>query len=187
MGGTATPPLSDIAEEHPVEERRGMGATIASSSSGDGVNPQESPPAADPTGEPSPTMSGADDLYYQVAPDQWMRLGLSNRPGNIPAGPAQLKLRTDWPSARPSLGATEPLRFSPQEATGSPAGDVTPTQATLQALLSAVTDVAQGMDNITSEMTNVRQQLSYVQQTQAGPSGPSQPSGPESRPAHTRP
>jgi len=118
---------------------------------------------ADPTGEPSPATSGVDDPYYQVALDQWMQPGPSNRPGNILAGPAQLKPRTTRPSARPLSGATEPPRFAPQEATGSPAGDVMPTQATLQALLSTVTDVAQGMDNIRSEMTDVRQQLSDVQ------------------------
>ena len=184
-GGATTPPLPDIAEEHPVEERQGTGATVASSSSRDRANPRELPPTADPTGELSPAMSGVDDPYYQVAPDQWMQPGPSNRLGNILAGPAQSKPRTTRPSARPSSGATEPPRFAPQEATGSPAGDVTPTQATLQALLSAVTNVVQGMDNIRSEMTDVRQQLSDIQQMQAGLSGPSRLSGTELRPAHT--
>ena len=70
-GGTTVPPLSNIAEEHPTGEK-GTGATIASSSSGDGVNQRESPPMASPTGNPSPAGSGADDPYYQVAPDEWM-------------------------------------------------------------------------------------------------------------------
>ena len=68
MGGAAAPPLSNIAEEHPTGEQ-GMGATIASSSSGDRANQCESPPTANPTGNPSPTGSGVDDLYYQ---DEWM-------------------------------------------------------------------------------------------------------------------
>ena len=47
-----------------------------------------------------------------------------------------------------------------QEAAGSPASNPLPTQSAMEALLSAVTGIAQGMDDIRSEMTNVRQQLS---------------------------
>ena len=71
MGGTTIPPLSNIVEEHPAGGR-GTGATVVSSSSGDRVNPHESPPTADPTGNPSPAGSGVDNLYYQVALDEWM-------------------------------------------------------------------------------------------------------------------
>ena len=70
-GGTSVPPLSNIVEEHPAGER-GTGATVVSSSSGDGVNQHKSPPTAEPTGNPSPAESGADDPYYQVALDEWM-------------------------------------------------------------------------------------------------------------------
>ena len=52
-----------------------MGATIASSSSGDGANQRESPPTANPTGNLSPAGSGANDPYYQVALDEWMQPG----------------------------------------------------------------------------------------------------------------
>ena len=84
-GGTTVPPLSNIAEEHTTGER-GTGATVASSSSGDGANQCESPPTADPTGNLSPKGSGADDPYYQVAPDEWMRPGPSTRPGKMLVG-----------------------------------------------------------------------------------------------------
>ena len=57
----------------------------------------------------------------------------------------------------------------------------------MEALLSAVTGIAQGMDNIRLEMTNVRQQLSDVQWTQAGLARRSQQSEPELRPAESRP
>ena len=59
-------------------------------------------------------------------------------------------------------GTTEPLTPALQEATESPAGDSLPTRLAMEALLSAVTSVAQGMDDIRLEMTNVRQQLSDV-------------------------
>ena len=138
-----------------------MGATIASSSSGDRANQRESPLTADPTGNPSPTGSGADDPYYQVAPDEWMRPGPSTRSGKTPAGQAQPKSRTAKPSVRQPSGTTEPLTQARQEAAGSPAGNP-PTRSTIEALLSAVTGIAQGMDDIRSEMTDVRQQLSDI-------------------------
>ena len=186
MGGTTVPPLSNIAEEHPTGER-GMGATIASSSSGDGANQRESPPTADPTGNPSPTGSGADNLCYQVPPDEWMRPGPSTRPGKAPAGQAQPKSRATRPSVKQPSGTMEPLTQVRQEPAESPAGDPPPTQSTIEALLSAMTGIAQGMDDIRSEMTDVRQQLSDVQQTQAGLDRPSQQPEPELRPAESRP
>ena len=102
-----------------------MGATIASSSSGDGANPCELPPTADPTGNPSPTGSGGDDPYYQVAPDEWMQLGPSTRPGKMLAGQTQPRSRTTRPSAKQL--SMEPPTHAPQEAAGSPAGDPLPT------------------------------------------------------------
>ena len=159
-GGTTVPPLSDIAEEHPAGEQ-GTGATVASSSSGDRANQRESPPTADPTGNLSPAGSGADDLYYQVAPDEWMQLGLSTRSGKTPAGQAQLKLRTARPSVKQPSGTMELPTQAWQQAAGSPAGDPL-TWSTIEALLSAVTGIAQGMDDIRSEMTDVRQQLSDI-------------------------
>ena len=56
----------------------------------------------------------------------------------------------------------EPPTPAPQEATESPAGDSPPTQSAMETLLSAVTGIAQGMDDIRLEMTDVRQQLSYI-------------------------
>ena len=139
MGGTAVPPLSNIAEEHPAGER-GIGATVVSSSSGDGANQCKSPPTADPTGNPSPAGSGADDLYYQVAPDEWMQLGPSTRPGKMLAGQAQPKSRTARPLVRQPSGTTEPPTQAWQEAAGSHAGDPL-TQSTVEALLSAMTGI----------------------------------------------
>ena len=161
-----------------------MGATVASSSSRDRANQRESPPTADPTGNPSPAESGVDDLYYQVAPDKWMQPGLSTRLGKTPAGQAQLKSRTTRPSVRQPSGTTEPPTQAWQEAAGSHAGDP-PTWSTMEALLSAMTGIAQAMDNIRLEMTDVRQQLSDVRQTQTGPDRPSQQPEPEPRPAES--
>ena len=56
----------------------------------------------------------------------------------------------------------EPLTHVLQEAAGSPAGDPPPTWSAMEALLSAVTGISQGMDDIRLEMTDVRQQLSDV-------------------------
>ena len=70
-----------------------MGATVASSSSGDGANQHELPPTVDPTGNPSLAGSGVDNLYYQVTPDEWMRPGPSTRLGKMLAGQAQPKSR----------------------------------------------------------------------------------------------
>ena len=133
-----------------------------SSSSGDGANQHESPPMADPTGNMSPAGSDVDDPYYQVTLDEWMQLGPSTRPGKMSARQAQPKLRTTRPSAKQLSGTTEPLTHVPQEAAGSPAGDPPPTQSAMEALLSAVTGIAQGMNNIRLEMTNVRQQLTDI-------------------------
>ena len=80
----------------------------------------------------------------------------------------------------------EPPTQAWQEAAGSPAGDP-PTRSTIEALLSAVTGIAQGMDDIRSEMTDVRQQLSDIRQMQAGPDRPSQQPEPELRPAESQP
>ena len=117
---------------------------------------------ADPTGNLSPTGSGVDDPYYQVALDEWMRLGPSTRLGKVSAGQAQPKLRTTRPSVKQPSGTTEPLTHVPQEAAGSPAGDPPPTRSAMEALLSAMTGITQGMDDIRLEMTDVRQQLSDV-------------------------
>ena len=117
---------------------------------------------ADPTGNPSPAESGVDDPYYQVAPDEWMRLGPSTRLGKTSAGKAQLKSRTTRPSVKQPSGTTEPPTHAPQEAAGSPAGDPPPTRSAMEVLLSAVTGITQGMDDIRLEMTNVRQQLTTV-------------------------
>ena len=102
------------------------------------------------------------DPYYQVALDEWMQLGPSTRPGKMPAGLAQPRSRTTRPLMRQLLGTTEPLTPVLQEAAESPADDSPPTRLAIEAVLSAVTGIAQGMDNIRSEMTDVRQQLSDV-------------------------
>ena len=127
-----------------------------------------------------------DDPYYQVAPDEWMRLGPSTRSGKMPAGQAQPKSRPARPSVKQLSGTMEPLTQAWQEAAGSPAGDP-PAWSTIEALLSAVTGITQGMDDIRSEMTDVRQQLSDIRQMQAGPDRPSQQPEPEPRPAESRP
>ena len=85
---------------------------------------------------------------------------------------------------RQPSGTTEPPTQVRQEAAGSHAGDPL-TQSTVEALLSAVTGIAQGMDDIRLEMTDVRQQLSDVQRTQTGPDRPSQQPEPELRPAES--
>ena len=136
-------------------------------------------------GRNSPTGSGADNSYYQVAPDEWMRLGPSTRLGKMLVGQAQLKSRTTRPLAKQPLGTTEPLTPAPQEAAGSPAGNSLPTWSAMEALLSAMTSIKQGMDDIWSEMTDVRQQLSDVRWMQAGPDRPSQQSELELRPAES--
>ena len=121
-----------------------------SSSSGDGENQHESPPTADPTGNLSPAESGADDPYYQVALDEWVQLGPSTRLGKMlagAAGQAQLKSRTTRPSARQPSGTMEPLTHVLQEATESPAGNSPPTWLAMEALLSAMTSIAQGVDD----------------------------------------
>ena len=161
MGGTAVPPLSNIAEEHPTGEQ-GTGATVASSSSRDRANQRKSPPTANPTGDLSPAGSGADNPYYQVAPDEWMQPSPSTRLGKTLAGQAQPKLRAARPSAKQPSGTMEPPTQAWQEAAESPAGDPPPTQSTIEALLSAMTGIAQGMDDIRLEMTDVRQQLSDI-------------------------
>ena len=59
--------------------------------------------------------------------------------------------------AKQLSGTMEPPTQVWQEAAESPAGNPPPTRSTIEALLSAVTGIAQGMDDIRSEMTDVRQ------------------------------
>ena len=101
------------------------------------------------------------------------------------AGQAQPTSRATRPSAKQLLGTMGPPTQVQQEAAESPAGNPLPTQSSIEALLSAVTGIAQGMDNIRSEMTDVRQQLSDVRRMQAGPDRPSQQPEPELRPAES--